>query len=81
MRDPAIRLMGSVGLMLIVQPKQLDLEGNDEAQFEERPRSLVEDPIPDPEPATPSLGHPDPGVFHHSSSTATCPPFNNSALL
>lgn len=43
--------------MRIVQPKQLDLESDDEAQFEERPRSLVEDPIPDPEPATPSLGH------------------------
>jgi DNA-binding HxlR family transcriptional regulator len=25
----------------------------------------VEDPIPDPEPASPSLDHPDPGVFHH----------------
>lgn len=25
----------------------------------------VEDPIPDPEPASPSLDEPDPGVFHH----------------
>ncbi|MEO6817160.1 MAG: hypothetical protein ABI177_10695 [Edaphobacter sp.] len=25
----------------------------------------IEDPIPDPEPASPSLDEPDPGVFHH----------------
>jgi hypothetical protein len=25
-----------------------------------------EDPIPNPEPATPSLDEPDPGVFHHN---------------
>ena len=28
-------------------------------------RHEVEDPIPDPEPASPSLDQPDPGVFHH----------------
>ena len=32
-----------------------------------RCRHLVEDPIPDPEPAAPSLGYPDPGIFHHSA--------------
>ena len=32
-----------------------------------RCRQLVEDPIPDPEPAAPSLGYPDPGIFHHSA--------------
>jgi len=25
----------------------------------------IEDPVPDPEPASPSLPGPDPGVFHH----------------
>jgi hypothetical protein len=25
----------------------------------------VEDPIPNPEPEVPSLGHPDPDIFHH----------------
>jgi hypothetical protein len=77
--DPAVRLMRSVCLMRIVEPTQLDLESNEETQFEERPRSLVQDPIPDPEPATPSLGHPDPGVFHHSPSPVTWPPFNKPA--
>jgi hypothetical protein len=24
------------------------------------------DPVPDPEPASPSLPEPDPGVFHHT---------------
>jgi hypothetical protein len=52
--------------MRIVRSIEFYFESNDESQFEERPRSLVEDPIPDPEPATPSLGHPDLGVFHHS---------------
>jgi hypothetical protein len=27
--------------------------------------STVPDPVPDPEPASPSLDAPDPGVFHH----------------
>jgi len=31
------------------------------------------DPIPDPEPASPSLDEPDPGVFHHDP-TRPCPP-------
>lgn len=26
---------------------------------------VLEDPIPNPEPASPSLDKPDPGVFHH----------------
>jgi SAM-dependent methyltransferase len=26
---------------------------------------VIDDPVPDPEPATPSLPEPDPGVFHH----------------
>jgi hypothetical protein len=25
----------------------------------------LDDPVPDPEPASPSLPGPDPGVFHH----------------
>jgi hypothetical protein len=25
----------------------------------------IADPVPDPEPASPSLPEPDPGVFHH----------------
>jgi hypothetical protein len=29
---------------------------------------LQDDPIPDPEPAAPSLGYPDPEIFHHSPS-------------
>lgn len=29
-----------------------------------RRRQCVQDPIPDPEPAVPSLGYPDPGIFH-----------------
>jgi hypothetical protein len=28
-----------------------------------------EDPLPDPEPAAPSLAEPDPGVFHHEPAT------------
>ncbi|HEY5328656.1 MAG TPA: hypothetical protein VIJ79_02130 [Acidobacteriaceae bacterium] len=32
----------------------------------ERPaQHLPEDPLPDPEPAAPSLSEPDPGVYHH----------------
>jgi len=41
------------------------------------------DPLPDPEPASPSLSEPDPGVFHHepalpapSKNRETCPPAN-----
>lgn len=30
-----------------------------------RRRQIVDDPIPDPEPAAPSLGYPDPGIFQH----------------
>jgi hypothetical protein len=32
---------------------------------EPRPPAATPDPIPNPEPATPSLDEPDPGVFHH----------------
>jgi hypothetical protein len=28
----------------------------------------IPDPVPDPEPASPSLPEPDPGVFHHEIS-------------
>jgi hypothetical protein len=35
------------------------------SQPEFNPPRDVEDPIPDPEPASPSLDEPDPGVFHH----------------
>jgi hypothetical protein len=32
----------------------------------QRPKSReIDDPLPDPEPASPSLSEPDPGVFHH----------------
>jgi ubiquinone/menaquinone biosynthesis C-methylase UbiE len=31
----------------------------------QRPRTHIPDPVPDPEPASPSLPEPDPGVFHH----------------
>jgi hypothetical protein len=34
-----------------------------QAAFVEKPRT--DDPIPNPEPAVPSLDEPDPGVFHH----------------
>jgi hypothetical protein len=30
--------------------------------------SVLSDPIPDPEPPVPALGHPDAGVFHHEPS-------------
>jgi hypothetical protein len=44
----------------------------------QRPRSAeVEDPVPDPEPASPSLPEPDPGVFHREISPPKpprCPP-------
>ncbi len=34
--------------------------------FEARQRNTAShDPLPDPEPAAPSLPEPDPGVFHH----------------
>jgi len=34
--------------------------------YPERPaQHLPEDPLPDPEPAAPSLSEPDPGVYHH----------------
>jgi hypothetical protein len=36
----------------------------------------VLDPVPDPEPASPSLPEPDPGVFHHEpGAEATDKPY------
>ena len=35
----------------------------------------VLDPVPDPEPASPSLPEPDPGVFHHQADAADCEPY------
>ena len=64
--------------MHVVRSIELYFETTDEARVEEGRRSLVEDPIPDPEPAAPSLGHPDLGVFHHSPHPPTDPPFRNS---
>ena len=58
-----VRLMGTIGAMHVVRSIELYFETTDEARVEEGCRSLVEDPIPDPEPAAPSLGHPDLGVF------------------
>lgn len=34
----------------------------------------VEDPVPDPEPASPSLPEPDPGVFHPEPATPASDP-------
>ena len=31
----------------------------------QRPSHTIPDPVPNPEPASPSLSGPDPGVFHH----------------
>jgi hypothetical protein len=40
--------------------------------FPHRPLDPIPaDPIPDPEPASPSLTHPDPGVYHHEPGTAS----------
>ena len=33
----------------------------------------VHDPLPNPEPAVPSLAEPDPGVFHHEPATRDSP--------
>jgi SAM-dependent methyltransferase len=39
----------------------------------QRPKTPpIDDPVPDPEPASPSLPGPDPGVFHHDPAPA-CP--------
>jgi hypothetical protein len=38
------------------------------------------DPIPDPEPASPSLDEPDPGVFHHDPVRPCLPPANERSL-
>jgi hypothetical protein len=35
----------------------------------------VLDPVPDPEPASPSLPEPDPGVFHHEPGPVTDEPY------
>jgi SAM-dependent methyltransferase len=37
------------------------------------------DPVPDPEPASPSLPEPDPGVFHHEPDERTCTPVKSNA--
>jgi hypothetical protein len=42
----------------------------DETMRQRDPNVPVEDPIPDPEPSVPSLGEPDPGVFHHEPHTS-----------
>ena len=34
----------------------------------------IPDPVPDPEPASPSLPEPDPGVFHHEPSPGSPEP-------
>ncbi len=35
---------------------------------------LPSDPLPDPEPAAPSLDTPDPGVYHHEPAPTTKKP-------
>jgi hypothetical protein len=35
----------------------------------QKPKTAVADPVPDPEPASPSLPEPDPAVFHHDIGT------------
>ena len=49
----------------IVQTFKAPLKFQDSWKPDGRCRQFVEDPIPDPEPAAPSLGYPDPGIFHH----------------
>lgn len=40
---------------------------------------LMPDPLPNPEPASPSLPAPDPGVFHHEpAATPSSPPKSES---
>ena len=53
------------GRMGIVQTFKTPLKFEDSWKPSGRCRQFVEDPIPDPEPAAPSLGYPDPGIFHH----------------
>jgi ubiquinone/menaquinone biosynthesis C-methylase UbiE len=38
------------------------------------PRTLVPDPLPDPEPASPSLPEPDPGIYHREPGTTKAEP-------
>jgi hypothetical protein len=54
--------------MGIVQIISTQVESADGREPTGRCCQLVEDPIPDPEPAAPSLGYPDPGIFRHSPS-------------
>jgi hypothetical protein len=51
--------------MGLVQIIKTQLEFADRCEPTGRCRQSVEDPIPDPEPAAPSLGYPDPEIFHH----------------
>jgi hypothetical protein len=53
--------------MGIVQIIKTQFEFADRCEPTGRCRQSVEDPIPDPEPAAPSLGYPDPEIFHHPS--------------
>jgi hypothetical protein len=43
-------------------------------QSSRQPPDPILDPIPDPEPASPSLEKPDPGVFHHEPKPLSSPP-------
>jgi hypothetical protein len=52
--------------MGIVQIIRTQVESADGLEPTRRCCQSVEDPIPDPEPAAPSLGYPDPGIFRHS---------------
>jgi hypothetical protein len=52
------------GFMGIVQIIQTKVEIADSHEANQKRRQLIEDPIPDPEPAAPSLGYPDPEIFY-----------------
>jgi hypothetical protein len=46
----------------------------------QRPKTAdVNDPVPDPEPASPSLPEPDPAVFHPASDSSACETSQNPA--
>jgi hypothetical protein len=54
--------------MCILRIARIEVESADRYKAHRGYRRMVEDPIPDPEPAAPSLGYPDPEIFHHSPS-------------
>ena len=68
----ASRLRRQGSFLSIMRIQQPVTHNSQISAFEARQSDIAHhDPLPDPEPAAPSLPEPDPGVFHHEPGEPT----------